>query len=79
MFKSKLFSDQIPPSCAYCKFGFVSQNGRSVLCEKNRMIPVKDIYTHRSNGFRNAPAHCRSLTTRTLSFESGLSGKQNIQ
>ena len=43
------------------------------------MIPVKDIYTHRSNGFRNAPAHCRSLTTRTLSFESGLSGKQNIQ
>ena len=42
MFKSKLFSDQIPPSCAYCKFGFVSQNGRSVLCEKKGVTEPHD-------------------------------------
>ena len=42
MYKSKLFSDQIPPSCAYCKFGFVSQNGRSVLCEKKGVTEPHD-------------------------------------
>ena len=79
MFKSKLFSDQIPPSCAYCKFGFVSQNGRSVLCEKKGVTEPHDSCKRYLYAPLNAPAHCRSLTTRTLSFESGLSGKQNIQ
>lgn len=29
-----LFSKDISPACKYCKFGFVTRDGKSVLCEK---------------------------------------------
>lgn len=34
MSKLRLFSNEIPPACQYCKYGFITRDGRSVLCEK---------------------------------------------
>ncbi len=35
MNRLRLFSKDITPSCSYCRFGFITRDGRSVLCEKN--------------------------------------------
>lgn len=30
----RLFSKEIEPSCSYCRYGFITHGGESVLCEK---------------------------------------------
>lgn len=34
MNKLRLFSQEIDPSCDYCKYGFITHRGDSILCEK---------------------------------------------
>ena len=34
MGKLSLFSKEIPPACEYCKYGFLTRDGKTVLCEK---------------------------------------------
>lgn len=34
MYKNSLFSSEISPACRYCKYGFITRDGKSVLCEK---------------------------------------------
>ena len=34
MRRSQLFSNEIPPACQYCKYGFITRSGETVLCEK---------------------------------------------
>lgn len=34
MARLSLFSKGIPPACEYCKFGFLTRDGKTVLCEK---------------------------------------------
>lgn len=33
--RSRLFSKEISPACRYCKFGFLTGDSDTVLCEKN--------------------------------------------
>ncbi|MBC8585029.1 hypothetical protein [Youxingia wuxianensis] len=34
MNRLRLFSKEISPACQYCKYGFITRDGKSVLCEK---------------------------------------------
>lgn len=49
--KQRLFSSEIPPACTYCKFGFLTRDGRSVLCEKKGVCSPHDSCRH----YRYAP------------------------
>ena len=40
MFRSSLFSKEIPPACQYCRYGFLNYNGDGVLCEKKGPVPL---------------------------------------
>ena len=42
MFGSKLFSKEIEPACAYCRFGFATADGKLVLCEKKGVCQLYD-------------------------------------
>ncbi|MBC8545496.1 hypothetical protein H8711_00910 [Clostridiaceae bacterium NSJ-31] len=37
--KTKLFSDQIEPACAYCRHGDLSKDGKMILCPKKGIVP----------------------------------------
>ena len=41
MNKLRLFSKEIEPSCSYCKYGFITYSGDSVLCEKRGVTMPK--------------------------------------
>ncbi len=49
--KQRLFSNEIPPACTYCKSGFLTRDGRSVLCEKKGVCSPYDSCRH----YRYAP------------------------
>lgn len=35
----KYFSDEIPPACAYCRYGFPTKDAERYLCEKQGVVP----------------------------------------
>lgn len=42
MSKLRLFSSNIEPSCSYCQLGFITQDGKSVLCKRNGVMLPHD-------------------------------------
>lgn len=40
--RSRMFSKDIPPACRYCKYGFLTRDKESVLCEKRGITKPHD-------------------------------------
>ncbi len=60
--KSKLFSDDIPPACAYCKHGFTTWDGKTVLCKKNGVCnPGFSCRKYRYDPLKRIPKRPRAL------------------
>ena len=51
MSKLRLFSNEIPPACQYCKYGFITRDGRSVLCEKKGVTSPFTLYDEQTASF----------------------------
>ncbi|MEM1483647.1 hypothetical protein V6615_02090 [Oscillospiraceae bacterium PP1C4] len=62
MSKLRLFSKEIPPACAYCKFGFITRDGRSVLCEKKGVsAPYQSCKKYRYAPLKRVPKRPNAL------------------
>ena len=62
MSKLRLFSNEIPPACQYCKYGFITRDGRSVLCEKKGVTsPLTSCRRYRYAPLKRVPKRPRAL------------------
>ncbi len=62
MFQSKLFSSEIPPACEYCKYGFLTRDGKAVLCEKKGVCkPYSSCYRYRYAPLKRVPKRMPAL------------------
>lgn len=39
MFRQSFFSQEIPPACKYCRYGFPTRDKNQYLCEKRGPVP----------------------------------------
>ena len=62
MFHSNLFSKEISPACQYCQYGFLTRDGKSVLCEKKGvMSPDSSCHKYRYAPLKRIPKRPKPL------------------